>query len=98
MKRRLREPVSGLTHLAGVLLALIALVVLLTKAGGIARSYLDAGPVWRRAQAAVDGSSTLALGGSLPGYGLARRYRRLGHLPRDTLRRDSLDPRRRPRL
>ena len=34
MKRRLREPVSGLTHLAGVLLALIALVVLLTKAGG----------------------------------------------------------------
>ena len=34
MKRRLREPVSGLTHLAGVFLALIALVVLLTKAGG----------------------------------------------------------------
>jgi hemolysin III len=34
MKRRLREPVSGLTHLAGVLLALIALVVLLTKAAG----------------------------------------------------------------
>ena len=32
MKRRLREPVSGLTHLAGVLLALIALIVLLTKA------------------------------------------------------------------
>jgi hemolysin III len=34
MKRRLREPVSGLTHLAGVLLALIALIVLLTRAGG----------------------------------------------------------------
>ena len=34
MKRKLREPVSGLTHLAGVLLALIALVVLLTKAAG----------------------------------------------------------------
>jgi hemolysin III len=34
MKRRLREPVSGLTHLAGVLLALIALIVLLMRAGG----------------------------------------------------------------
>jgi hemolysin III len=34
MKRRLREPVSGLTHLAGVLLALIALIVLLTRTGG----------------------------------------------------------------
>jgi hemolysin III len=34
MKRRLREPVSGLTHLAGVLLALIALIVLLTRAAG----------------------------------------------------------------
>src|SRR5919202_1584764 len=34
MKRRLREPVSGLTHLVGVLLALIALIVLLTKAAG----------------------------------------------------------------
>ena len=34
MKRRLREPVSELTHLAGVLLALIALIVLLTRTGG----------------------------------------------------------------
>jgi hemolysin III len=34
MKRRLREPVSGLTHLAGVLLALAALIVLLTRAVG----------------------------------------------------------------
>jgi hemolysin III len=34
MKKRLREPVSGLTHLAGVLLALIALIVLLIEAGG----------------------------------------------------------------
>ena len=34
MKWRLREPVSGLTHLAGVLLALVALIVLLTRAGG----------------------------------------------------------------
>ena len=34
MKRRLREPVSGLTHLAGVLLALIGLIVLLTRAAG----------------------------------------------------------------
>jgi predicted membrane channel-forming protein YqfA (hemolysin III family) len=32
MKRRLREPISGLTHLVGCLLALVALVVLLTKA------------------------------------------------------------------
>jgi hemolysin III len=34
VKRRLREPVSGLTHLAGVLLALIGLIVLLTRAAG----------------------------------------------------------------
>ena len=34
MKRRLREPVSGITHLVGVLLALVALIVLLTKAAG----------------------------------------------------------------
>jgi hemolysin III len=34
MKKRLREPVSGLTHLAGVLLAIIALIVLLVTAAG----------------------------------------------------------------
>jgi hemolysin III len=34
MRRRLREPVSGLTHLVGGLLALVALIVLLTKAAG----------------------------------------------------------------
>ena len=34
MKRRLREPVSGLTHLVGGLLALVAMIVLLTKAAG----------------------------------------------------------------
>jgi hemolysin III len=34
MKKRLREPISGLTHLAGVLLSLVALAVLLTKAAG----------------------------------------------------------------
>ena len=34
VKRRLREPVSGLTHLVGGLLALIALIVLLTKVAG----------------------------------------------------------------
>src|SRR5215211_7832068 len=33
-KSRLREPVSGLTHLVGGLLALVALIVLLTKAAG----------------------------------------------------------------
>ncbi|MGH3145711.1 MAG: PAQR family membrane homeostasis protein TrhA [Rubrobacter sp.] len=34
MKKRLREPVSGLTHLAGVLLAVVGLVVLLSTAAG----------------------------------------------------------------
>lgn len=34
MKKRLREPVSGLTHLAGVLLAVVGLVVLLATAAG----------------------------------------------------------------
>ena len=34
MKRRLREPVSGLTHLVGGLLALVALIVLLRQAVG----------------------------------------------------------------
>jgi hemolysin III len=37
MKKRLREPVSGLTHLAGVLLALVALGVLLAGAAGEGR-------------------------------------------------------------
>jgi len=37
MKKRLREPVSGLTHLAGVLLALAALGVLLARASGEGR-------------------------------------------------------------
>ena len=38
MKRRLREPVSGLTHLAGVLLAVAGLVVLLTTAARAGRT------------------------------------------------------------
>src|SRR5215210_6860351 len=67
-------------------------------AGGHARPGLDTGIVRRSAQATLDGSPTLAVGGSLPGYGLARRDPRIGHLPRDTFRRDSLDPRRRSRL
>ena len=37
MMKRLREPVSGLTHLAGVLLALVALGVLLAGAAGEGR-------------------------------------------------------------
>jgi hemolysin III len=37
MKKRLREPVSGLTHLAGVLLALVGLGVLLVRASGAGR-------------------------------------------------------------
>lgn len=37
MKKRLREPVSGLTHLAGVLLAVAGLVVLLSTAAGAGR-------------------------------------------------------------
>ena len=38
MKKRLREPVSGLTHLAGVLLAVAGLVVLLSTAAGAGRT------------------------------------------------------------
>ena len=38
MRKRLREPVSGLTHLAGVLLAVIGLVVLLLAAAGAGRT------------------------------------------------------------
>ena len=34
MKKRLREPISGLTHLAGMLLALVASIVLLVRAAG----------------------------------------------------------------
>ena len=34
MKKRLREPISGLTHLVGVVLAVIALVVLLAAGAG----------------------------------------------------------------
>ena len=46
VKRRLREPVSGLTHLVGGLLALIALIVLLTKAaGGVDQSWHSASSV-----------------------------------------------------
>src|SRR5215203_1129581 len=67
-------------------------------ADGIAWSDLDVGIVRRRAQTSVDGRPTLALRGNLPGYGVARRDRRLRNLPGDTIRRDSLDPRRRPRL
>lgn len=37
MKKRLREPVSGLTHLVGVLLALAAVGVLLARASGEGR-------------------------------------------------------------
>ncbi len=38
MKKRLREPVSNLTHLAGVLLAVAGLVVLLSTAVGAGRT------------------------------------------------------------
>jgi hemolysin III len=38
MKKRLRKPVSGLTHLAGVLLAVAGLVVLLSTAAGAGRT------------------------------------------------------------
>ena len=37
MKKRLREPVSGLTHLVGVVLALVGLGVLLVRASGAGR-------------------------------------------------------------
>ena len=39
MKKRLREPVSGLTHLAEVLPAVAGLVVLLSTAAGVGRTH-----------------------------------------------------------
>src|SRR5215207_770694 len=67
-------------------------------AGCVARARLDSGAVRRRAQASVDGCPALALGWTLPGDGLARRGRSLGHLPGGTGWCDSLDPGRWSRL
>jgi hemolysin III len=78
MKRRLREPVSGLTHLVGVLLALVALIVLLTKAAGRADQLVAFG---------IFGLSLIALYGASALYHLLpvsasaiARLRRLDHM------------------
>ena len=78
MKSRLREPVSGLTHLVGVLLALIALVVLLTRASGRADQLVAFG---------IFGFSLVALYGASALYHLLpvspsaiARLRRLDHM------------------
>ena len=80
MKKRLREPVSGLTHLAGVLLALIALGVLLAKASG-------AGRVDQFVAFGIFGCSLIALYGASALYHLlpaspaaVARLRRLDHM------------------
>jgi hemolysin III len=78
MKGRLREPVSGLTHLVGVLLALVALIVLLTKAAGRADQLVAFG---------IFGLSLIALYGASALYHLLpvsasaiARLRRLDHM------------------
>src|SRR5215210_9424724 len=78
MKRMLREPVSGLTHLAGVLLALVALIVLLTRAAGRVDQLVAFG---------IFGLSLIALYGASALYHLlpvspaaAARLRRLDHV------------------
>ena len=78
MKRRLREPVSGLTHLAGVLLALVALIVLLTRAAGRVDQLVAFG---------IFGLSLIALYGASAMYHLlpvspaaTARLRRLDHI------------------
>src|SRR5919107_1262273 len=78
MKRRLREPVSGPTHLVGGLLALVALFVLLTKAAGRVDQLVAFG---------IFGLSLVALYGASALYHLlpvcppaTARLRRLDHM------------------
>src|ERR671912_585686 len=78
MKGRLREPISGLTHLVGGLLALVALVVLLTKAAGRVDQLVAFG---------IFGLSLVALYGASALYHLlpvsppaTARLRRLDHM------------------
>jgi hemolysin III len=78
VKRRLREPVSGLTHLVGSLLALIALIVLLTKVAGRVDQIVAFG---------IFGLSLVALYGASALYHLlpvsppaTARLRRLDHM------------------
>ena len=76
MKRRLREPVSGLTHLVGVLLALVALIFLLTKAAGRVDQLVAFG---------IFGLSLVAL------YGASALYHLLPVSPHATARLRRLD-------
>src|SRR5918995_6472654 len=78
MKRRLREPVSGLTHLVGAMLAVVASVVLLTKAAGRVDQQVAFG---------IFGLSLVALYGASALYHLlpvsppaVARLRRLDHM------------------
>src|SRR5215210_8336844 len=78
MKRRLREPVSGLTHLVGCLLAVVALIVLLAKAAGRVDQLVAFG---------IFGLSLVALYGASALYHLlpvsppaTARLRRLDHM------------------
>ncbi|HET7273034.1 MAG TPA: hemolysin III family protein [Rubrobacter sp.] len=80
MNKRLREPVSGLTHLAGALLAVVALIVLLTIAA-------DAGRVDQFVAFGIFGCSLIALYAASALYHLlplssvaVARLRRLDHM------------------
>jgi hemolysin III len=80
MKKRLREPVSGLTHLAGLLLAVAGLVVLLGTAAG-------AGKTDQFVALGIFGCSLIALYGASALYHLlplsppaVARLRRVDHM------------------
>lgn len=80
MKKRLREPVSGLTHLAGVLLAAVGLVVLLATAAGAGRTdQFVAFGVFGCSLIALYGASALYHLLPLSPKGVAR-LRRLDHM------------------
>lgn len=78
MKKRLREPISGLTHLVGVVLAVIALVVLLAEGAGRVDQFVAFG---------IFGCSLIALYSASALYHLlpvspaaVARLRRLDHM------------------
>lgn len=78
MKKRLREPISGLTHLVGVVLAVVALVVLLAATAGRVDQFVAFG---------IFGCSLIALYSASALYHLlpvsqaaVARLRRLDHM------------------
>ena len=79
-KKRLREPVNGLTHLAGVLLACVGLLVLLERAASAGRTdQIVAFSIYGLSLVALYSASTLYHLLPLSPVGIAR-LRRLDHM------------------